>query len=214
VIAESEDSAPVPDRAWSTTALCTLACLLACSSRDRPSAIDAPPARLAAPFVCEGGACVERHPRLPDDGEWSCSDVGGVAVCVGGDPPAGVPKNIVDPAWNCGPRNLPGAAAPSGERVCVDPSPEFPDGRPLGWSCRYVTEGGLARVCRRAASAHEIGDRCSGSQPCLDGMVCRDARCALEPGFVFCAFDRDCASHACRFGHCRTEADLPAGTRP
>ena len=132
--------------------------------------------------------------------------MGGVAVCVGGDAPAGVPKNVRDPTWACGLRRVV-HAQPSGERVCVDFQPEFPDAKARGWSCRYTSDHGLSRVCRRDASAHQIGDPCDAKHPCLDGLDCTAARCVPERSATpSCAFDRDCESRACRFGSCRAES--------
>jgi hypothetical protein len=37
--------------------------------------------RASAPaFECEGSSCVQRHPRMPDDGEWVCADSAGTTV--------------------------------------------------------------------------------------------------------------------------------------
>jgi hypothetical protein len=165
------------------------------------------------PFACDTNQCVQRHPRLPDDGEWSCNDMGGVVVCVGGDAPAGLPKNVRDPAWICGLRRVAGAM-PTGERVCVDFASDFPsasvfagaDGGPRGWRCRYASEHGLLRICQRDASAHQIGDACDGGHPCLDGSLCEASRCVPDRPAPSCAFDRDCASGACRFGTCLSES--------
>jgi len=192
-----------------------IALMVACSPDDRPArptSVRTQPERLTAPFACDKDQCVERHPRLPDDGEWSCSDVGGAAVCVGGDAAAGIPKNVRDPAWICGLRRVVDAE-PSGERVCVDFSPEFPDGSARGWRCRYTTDDGLQRVCQRDPSAHQVGDPCDAGRPCLDGLVCSASRCVPESPAPSCAFDRDCASRACRFGTCqRDDAPRPPMT--
>ena len=154
-------------------------------------------------FVRDGELWVERHPRLPDDGEWTCGDMGGAAVCSGGDAPAGVAVNVADPGWICGtrmrPENPPGPAA----RVCVDFAPDFPDGKARGWRCRYATEKGLARVCQRDSRSHELGDPCDGKTPCLDGLRCVEQHCVPEKPDPACAFDRDCESGVCRFGSCR-----------
>jgi hypothetical protein len=202
----------VPDRIRAWASLWCLALLVACSSDHHATSDESILAGnevALGRFVCEGSHCIERQPRLPDDGEWSCNDVGGIAVCVGGDPPAGIPKNIRDPAFICGPRRARNAA-PSGERVCVDLAPSFPsarafsggDGSARGWSCRYTSGHGVTRVCDRDSSAHQIGDRCDNGHPCLDGLSCRASRCTLARSTPSCAFDRDCSSGACRFGTC------------
>jgi hypothetical protein len=203
----------VADRERARAMLHVFTLVMACSSEDRAvRATSTHSERWAAPFACDGNQCIQRHPRLPDDGEWSCSDVGGVAICVGGDPAAGIPKNVRDPAFICGLRRV-GQASPNGERVCVDFSPEFPgrgvfegaDGSARGWRCRYTSEQGPVRVCQRDPSAHQIGDPCDAGHPCLDGLICAASRCTAERSVPSCAFDRDCASRACRFGTCRAD---------
>ena len=177
----------------------------ACTSRARVEAnrgafSDA--ALAAAPFVCAGDRCVQRYPRLPDDGEWTCSDTGGAAVCSGGDPPAGIPFNVADRAWICGLRRAGSAVRDKGERVCVDLTPDFPSGAAPGWRCHYATEETTARICERDASAHVIGDRCDPRTPCLDGLRCIAARCTAEPPSPSCILDGDCSVGLCRFGSC------------
>src|SRR5260370_30072105 len=73
-------------------------------------------------FVRDGESWVQRYPRLPDDGEWRCDEMGGATICSGGDAPSGVAINVQDASWICGARR-PMANAPS-ERVCVDLSPD------------------------------------------------------------------------------------------
>jgi hypothetical protein len=159
----------------------------------------APP---AASFVCAGDRCVKRYPRLPDDGEWSCDDTAGVAVCSGGEPPSGVPINVVDAAWTCGQRSA-GAGKPgTGERVCVDYVPDFPNGEARGWRCHYVAEASLARICERDVTAHVIGDPCDARNPCLDGLRCSAGRCAAALPSPSCVIDADCDKAVCRFGSC------------
>ena len=100
---------------------------------------------------------------------------GGVAVCVGGDAPAGIPKNVRDPTWACGLAR--GHAQPSGERVCVDYHPEFPDGEGSGMELSLRERPrSLARVPPRC-ERHQIEDRCDAEHPCLDGLDCSAAHC-------------------------------------
>jgi hypothetical protein len=150
-------------------------------------------------FVREGDLWVQRHPRFPDDGEWSCAEMGGAVVCSGGEPPAGVAENVADVAWFCGGRR----ATSGAERICVDLAPDFPDGRAHSWRCRYASDHGASRVCERDPSAHQLGDDCSAASPCLDGLGCVDGRCVPERPEPSCAFDRDCGRGACRLGTCR-----------
>jgi hypothetical protein len=154
--------------------------------------------RRAGAFVRQGDAWVQRHPRMPDDGEWSCAEMGGAVVCSGGDEPAGVPFNVADVAWFCGAR-----ANAEAERVCVDFAPDYPDGHARAWRCRYANERGGARVCERDRNAHQLGDDCSAALPCLDGVRCLKGRCVPDRPAPSCAFDRDCGSGVCRQGTCR-----------
>jgi hypothetical protein len=174
-----------------------------CNSRARSGAgqdgsTEARP--MKAPFACSGDRCVQRYPRFPDDGEWTCSDMGGVAVCSGGDFPAGIPFNLSDPAWICGERHR-GAAAHA-ERVCVDLAPDFPNGAARGWRCHYATDDGPARLCDRDANAHVIGDACDARAPCLDGFRCTAGLCTPESPSPSCVLDGDCEMGVCRFGSC------------
>jgi hypothetical protein len=63
-------------------------------------------ARDVGAFVCDGSTCTQPHPRLPDDGEWTCIDDGGAVVCAGGEPAAGVAGKGADAAWICGERRV------------------------------------------------------------------------------------------------------------
>jgi hypothetical protein len=150
-------------------------------------------------FLREGELWVQRHPRMPDDGEWSCGEMGGAAVCSGGDAPAGVAGNVADVAWFCGRRRKAGGD----ERVCVDLAPDFPDGHARAWRCRYASDRGGARVCERDPSGHQLGDSCGAAAPCLDGVRCVAGRCVPDRPEPSCAFDRDCESGVCRLGTCR-----------
>ena len=156
----------------------------------------------AGPFACTGDRCVQRYPRFPDDGEWTCSETAGVAVCSGGEPPAGSPFNMVDRAWTCGLLNARAGKPSKGERVCVNYTPDFPDGAARGWRCSYIAEQSIARVCERDPTAHVIGDRCDARGPCLDGLRCVDARCTAELPPPSCVIDGDCHQAVCRFGSC------------
>ncbi|HMI85595.1 MAG TPA: hypothetical protein VK550_15970 [Polyangiaceae bacterium] len=145
---------------------------------------------------------MQRYPRLPDDGEWTCSDMGGAAVCSGGDPPAGAPFNTSDPTFICGQRRSAGKAREDGERVCVNLAPDFPDGVARGWRCHYAADDGVTRICDRDATVHVIGDPCDAQAPCLDGLRCVARRCTPEPPSPSCILDADCAEAVCRWGSC------------
>jgi hypothetical protein len=154
------------------------------------------PAAWTPPFACSAQSCEQRHPRLPDDGEWECLDMAGASVCRGGDPPAGVTAGPADRRWTCGARG--------DERVCVDLRGDVPDGAATGWRCRYENGPRPRRLCARDPLAHQLGDPCDPARPCVDGATCRDGRCAAPPPRPSCWLDSDCASGACRFGSCRS----------
>jgi len=147
-------------------------------------------------FACTGDRCEQRHPRLPDDGEWECVDMAGASVCRGGEPAAGVVPGPPDGRWSCGARGA--------ERICVDLAGDFPGGSADGWRCRYENAPRPRRLCQRDAAAHHLGDRCTPREPCVDGAQCRDGRCQAPPPRPSCWLDSDCPGSACRFGSCRT----------
>ncbi len=137
----------------------------------------------ASDFVCDGGRCVQRHVRLPDDGEWRCAERDGVVWCAGGEPAAGVVRAPADRGFSCGLRR--GAGHPAGERVCVDPSPDYPGGRAGKYACRFDQERGIERVCdeRKSAVVPPRSDRAPD-----------------------CWLDRDCGGERCDRGRCGEES--------
>jgi hypothetical protein len=149
-------------------------------------------------FTCDGTRCEQRHPRMPDDGEWQCADSAGATVCTGGERAAGVAAAAADARWFCGARL---GSAP-GTRVCVDLSPDFPDGRATGWRCRTLVDGPARRVCARDPEAHTLGDRCDPARPCVDGSRCAGGRCVPERPAPACWLESDCPGGRCRFGSC------------
>jgi len=152
----------------------------------------------APAFTCAGNHCEQRHPRAPDDGEWQCADSAGATVCVGGERAAGVAQAPADAGWFCGPRR---GGAP-GARVCVDLSPDFPDGRARGWRCRTLYDGPIRRVCDRDPAAHTLAETCDRGHPCVDGSRCADGWCVPERPAPACWLESDCAGGRCRFGSC------------
>jgi hypothetical protein len=157
----------------------------------------------ASPFLCRGGECAQAHPRLPDDGDWSCAEMAGAALCLGGEPPAAVPAAAPAPGWICG-RHAGRSADPAApERVCVDLSPDFPDGSMTGWRCRYQHHPTPQRLCQRQAGAHQLTDPCDQRRPCIDGAHCVSGRCVPGHPAPSCWVDGDCGDGACRFGTCR-----------
>jgi hypothetical protein len=153
------------------------------------------PARSSDAFACARDRCTQRYPRLPDDGEWECSDHDGAVVCRSAGAAAGVVAAPPDPSWLCGPRK-----EARGERICVDFAPELPPGGP--WACRFAHEHGRPeRICTRR-DAPALGFACS--RGCPFGSACVGQRCLpLEPEPA-CWLDADCgAGRTCAHGSCR-----------
>jgi hypothetical protein len=159
--------------------------------------------RAAGPFACTTKDarrfCVQRAPRLPQGGIWDCGDDAGAVVCLGHDAPdAPAP----DPGWKCGVRR----GAESGARVCVDLSPDYPNGLAEGWSCRFEDDphavGGRARTCTSEPNAPVLGASCDPARPCVDGARCVDGGCLPPQPLGDCIADQDCGAGVCRFGSC------------
>jgi hypothetical protein len=144
-------------------------------------------------FSCTGSRCTQRHPRLPDDGEWECAELSGAVVCRGWSPAAGVLAGPADPGWLCGVRR---GADP--ERICVDFSPDVPRADAL---CHFAYEPDQPKRICDDEDAPLLGEGCQ--RGCPLGSVCRSDRCLpLEP-HPGCWTDRDCASHEkCALGSC------------
>jgi hypothetical protein len=159
--------------------------------------------RAAGPFVCtakEGRrSCVQRAPRLPQGSIWDCGDVAGAVVCLGQDAPAAPPP---DPGWKCGARR----GAESGARVCVDLSPDYPNGISDDWACRFEDDphavGGRARTCVSEAGAPLLGATCDREHACVDGAQCLEGGCMPPEPLSDCIADQDCGAGVCRFGSC------------
>jgi hypothetical protein len=158
-------------------------------------------AMAAGRFVCDGASCEQRHPRMPDDGEWQCSDSGGATVCAGGEAAAGVAPARAEPGWFCGQRR--GATPP--ERVCVDLSPDFPDGNMDSWRCQTLYDGPVRRICGRETPGRTLGVACDARRLCVDGSRCIDGWCIPERPAPSCRLDADCERGRCRFGSCLPE---------
>jgi hypothetical protein len=154
----------------------------------------------AGRFSCDGTTCTQNYARQPDEGEWTCSDDAGIAVCVGSERAAGVSTAGTDPGWLCGERRR--ARDRLGDRVCIDLSPDFPEGRATGFRCRWSYDRGASRVCVRDSRAHVVGDACDAARPCVLGALCTGARCVVPKPRPSCALDADCEGGSCRFGSC------------
>jgi hypothetical protein len=151
--------------------------------------------RGASAMVCDGDACEQRHPYLPDHGQWECHDDHGLAICRRLAEAAGVHEAPMEAGWTCAERG-----GPEGGLLCVDASPDRPEGE--GWSCRYDHESGERRRCRRDPSAKVLGGECDSTHGCPRGAVCVESTClplALE---LECWIDSDCDFGECVLGRC------------
>lgn len=153
--------------------------------------------RRAPPFRCHAGRCYQEQPRLPDDGDWECVDLAGVALCRGGSKPAGLAATATDPGWFCGDRR--GKAF---ERICLDLDPDLPESLPSP-RCRYELDGArLRRSCERADSPR-IGARCSPAENrCPAGSACLQGVCLPPRPEPSCWGDFDCGRGTCVYGTC------------
>jgi hypothetical protein len=154
----------------------TLAGLVACDELRTGAPTVRPRPVEASEFSCEAGRCVQRHVRLPDDGEWRCAEEDGVAWCAGGEPAAGVVKAPVDRGFTCGWRR-----GPQPERVCVDEAPDHPGGQRGRYRCRFLQERGMKREC-------------------VEESV--PVRAVVARGAPDCWLDRDCVPGTCDRGRC------------
>jgi hypothetical protein len=153
-----------------------LAALFGCDERTRGAlAVRDQPVEASA-FSCDGGRCMQRHVRLPDDGEWRCAERDGVAWCAGGEPAAGVVRAPAERGFVCGVRR-----GPTAERVCVDESPDVPGDEPGRYRCRFLQERGTQRECVEEAV---------------------QVRAVVARGAPDCWLDADCAPGACDRGRC------------
>ena len=183
--------------------------------------------RNAGSWDCEGRRCVQRRPRMPDDGEWECVDVGGIVYCRGGLAAAGVVAGAADRGWMCGSRprareeregreereareekpETRGTDAKSArpvERVCVDFSPDLPP-LPGVFHCRFQYPGpGPERVCDDQTTGARPGDACASARDCPSGLGCTGGRCLPSRPDVGCWLDVDCGGSRarCRWGTC------------
>ena len=166
-------------------------------------------ADLSAPFDCTSARCLQTHPVMPDDGEWTCGETAGVTLCTGGEAAAGVAPAGIAPGWVCGDRR-----GKQGDRVCRDASPDFPDGKPTGWRCFYGGPALPQRECVHDTQNHVVGDACDARNPCVDGALCREGVCVLPHRVPTCWVDADCGDSACRFGNCPGDPALAEPARP
>jgi hypothetical protein len=157
-------------------------------------------------FTCVGDRCTQAHARRPDDGEWTCVDAAGAEMCESAGRAAGVVPAPADLAWICDARRGAGQRdGASSPRVCVDLSPDFPDGDIAAWRCRAENGPSPTRICERGSAPGGLGTACDAARPCVDGAICASGRCVPARPAPSCWLDDDCLGGACRFGTCRDE---------
>jgi len=152
------------------------------------------------PFVCERKRCTQTYPRMPDDGEWECIDMDGTVMCRRGVPAAAVVVGKPDVGWMCGDR----ITEEGKERVCVDFSPDLPDGATRGWRCRYDHKRRERKICRESDRDPGLLSACDANAPCPDTLACAGARCVPRaPRVVSCWFDKECENgQECHLATC------------
>jgi hypothetical protein len=156
------------------------------------------------PFECDGDRCVQKHHRLPGDGEWECLDDSGAVVCLGSTEAAGVSPAKPTPGFVCGPRR----SGKPGERVCVDFDSDVPEGSAQAggttpWVCAFEYFKAPRRECVKKRDARRLGDSCSEAAQCPNGSQCVAGKCLPPRPTPECWLDADCGGDdSCRFGSC------------
>lgn len=153
----------------------------------------------APAFACDGSRCRQLYPRVPDANEWACADAQGATLCRELAPAAGVVSGAVDPGFVCGERSV--GDASRRERLCLDLSPDFPNGIAHDWSCHYEAEPRLTRVCV-ARPTPALGGPCRSPEECPAGARCSQGSCLPGRPRPTCWLDADCKGGHCRFGSC------------
>jgi hypothetical protein len=128
--------------------------------------------------LCDDARCSQRQVRLPDDGEWRCAELDGVALCAGGEPAAGVVQTSSQRGYRCGARR-----GPKRERVCVDPAPDYPPEGPAGYGCRFDAEHGNRRECR---ARDQVTEQAQAELPAKAPDCWLDADCSGRCDRGFC----------------------------
>ncbi len=159
-------------------------------------------------FVCDGGACAQDHPRMPDDGEWECFERDGAVACLGGEAAAAVVGGRRDEAWICGVRRThadAGGPASAPARVCVDLAPDRPDDAGFGQCAIAHRPAGARQICTPSKTT-SLGASCGGAggATCPPGAACVTSVCVpARVPLGECWQDTDCAEgQACVFATC------------
>lgn len=116
---------------------------------------------------------------MPDDGEWECVDISGVAYCHSRGELAGMPSGPPDIGWLCGARR----AGAAGERICVDFDADRPSDATTAQRCRYELQHGIARRSCTRASASSAAVGCS--DPISACRLLREDRAAAVRNAAF-----------------------------
>jgi len=150
-------------------------------------------------FECGTTRCIQLSPRMPDDGEWECVEMGGLTFCHSRGSMAGAARGPRDLGWLCGPRR---GVADGGEEICIDTAPDRPSD-PGFRHCRYEQRlGATVRSCG-AGRGSLIGDVCSSDRACPKDSSCREGLCLPRRPAPACWLDADCGSGArCALGSC------------
>ena len=145
--------------------------------------------------------CQQRHPRMPDDGEWQCTDSAGATVCMGGERAAGVAvaRRPSDAGWFCGARR----GGDPGSRALRRPVARL--------SRRRARADGAAARCTtgpRGACANATPAPTRWRKPATRGTrastaaAAPDGWCVPERPAPACWLQTDCPGGRCRFGSC------------
>ena len=150
-------------------------------------------------FECGTTRCLQLSPRMPDDGEWECVEMSGLAFCHSRGAMAGAERGPRDLGWLCGPRR---GHEQSGEEICVDTDPDRPRDQHFR-HCRYEQRlGASVRSCAPGRGPI-IGDACTADSACPKDSACQAGLCLprrIEPA---CWLDADCGAAArCALGSC------------
>lgn len=146
----------------------------------------------------------QRRYALPDEAEWECAEIEGIAYCRTTGDPAGVARREPAPWWLCG-------EGPEGRRICTDPDPDRPTDVQASMACHFDHSPPRRRWCETKTTDDGA---CAADGDCGLGAVCVGGRCAPLVAEPSCYFDRDCGENAgqvCRWGLCvRGEPTGPA----